>query len=51
MSDAEKADSITPAPARSSDSIQDVKIDNDDAFEVFKTREGAVNFRTVGKFS
>lgn len=47
MSDPEKSDTITPAPGRSSGSLEGVKLDND-AFEVFKTREGAVNFRTVG---
>lgn len=45
-SDLEKSDAITPAPVRSSDSIQGVKLDND-AFQVFEMREGAVNFRTV----
>lgn len=41
-------DDITPAP-RSSGSIDAGKLENaDDAFEVFKKGEGAVNFRTVG---
>ncbi|KAF6809326.1 N amino acid transport system protein 9 [Colletotrichum sojae] len=45
----EKTDAITPAPARSSGSIDAGKLENsDDAFEVFKRGEGAVDFRTVG---
>lgn len=44
----EKADAITPSPARSSGSIQDGKTEaNEDAFEVFKRQEGQVDFRTV----
>lgn len=44
----EKHDDITPAP-RSSGSIDAGKLENtDDAFEVFKKGEGAVDFRTVG---
>ncbi|EXU96728.1 hypothetical protein X797_010125 [Metarhizium robertsii] len=46
MSDSEKSDAIPPAAARSSDTIHGVKLDNN-AFQVFETREGAVNFRTV----
>ncbi|VUC22878.1 unnamed protein product [Clonostachys rosea] len=41
------SDTITPAPARSSDSIDNGKVDQDDAFEVFKRSEGTVDFRTV----
>ncbi|TKW55849.1 N amino acid transport system protein [Colletotrichum tanaceti] len=45
----EKADAITPAPARSSGSIDAGKLENaEDAFEVFKRGEGDVDFRTVG---
>ncbi|KAI3395897.1 hypothetical protein diail_682 [Diaporthe ilicicola] len=45
----EKADAITPVPARSSGSIDAGKLENaDDAFEVFKKGEGTVDFRTVG---
>lgn len=45
----EKADSITPVPARSSASIDAGKLENaEDAFEVFKRGEGTVDFRTVG---
>ncbi|KAF6836742.1 N amino acid transport system protein 9 [Colletotrichum plurivorum] len=45
----EKTDAITPAPARSSGSIDAGKLENsDDAFEVFKRGEGTVDFRTVG---
>ncbi|KAK7751468.1 hypothetical protein SLS62_006553 [Diatrype stigma] len=41
-------DTISPAPARSSGSIDAVKLgDADDAFEVFKKQEGQVDFRTV----
>ncbi|CAI6066692.1 unnamed protein product [Clonostachys chloroleuca] len=47
MTKSEKTDTITPAPARSSDSIDNGKVDQDDAFEVFKRREGTVDFRTV----
>ncbi|TDZ34835.1 N amino acid transport system protein [Colletotrichum spinosum] len=45
----EKTDTITPAPARSSGSIDAGKLENtDDAHEVFKRGDGAVDFRTVG---
>lgn len=45
----EKANSITPIPARSSGSIDAGKLENaEDAFEVFKRGEGTVDFRTVG---
>lgn len=45
----EKTDAITPAPARSSGSIDAGKLENaEDAFEVFKRGEGEVDFRTVG---
>ncbi|KAH0602167.1 hypothetical protein MHUMG1_01046 [Metarhizium humberi] len=47
MSDPEKSDAITPAAVSSSDSIHGVKLDNN-AFQGLKTREGAVNFLTVG---
>ncbi|KAK8912039.1 hypothetical protein VCV18_013018 [Metarhizium anisopliae] len=47
MSDPEKSNAIAPAPVCSSDSIQGVKLDNN-AFQVFKTRGGAVNFLAVG---
>ncbi|KAI0128785.1 transmembrane amino acid transporter [Xylariales sp. AK1849] len=44
----EKGDTITPVPARSSGSIEAIKLEaNDDAFEVFKKKEGQVDFRTV----
>lgn len=44
----EKTDVITPMAARSSGSIEAVKMEpNDDAFEVFKKQEGQVDFRTV----
>lgn len=44
----QQADNITPAP-RSSGSIEAGKLENaDDAFEVFKKGDGAVDFRTVG---
>lgn len=49
QTNSEKADAITPAPARSSESIDTGKLENaDDAFEVFKRGEGTVDFRTVG---
>ncbi|KAF9875240.1 neutral amino acid permease [Colletotrichum karsti] len=45
----EKTDTITPAPARSSESIDAGKLENtEDAYEVFKRGEGTVDFRTVG---
>lgn len=48
-STSEKADAITPVPARSSGSIDAGKLENaEDAFEVFKRGEGTVDFRTVG---
>ncbi|KAL2278187.1 hypothetical protein FJTKL_14609 [Diaporthe vaccinii] len=48
-STSEKADDITPVPARSSGSIDAGKLENaEDAFEVFKRGEGTVDFRTVG---
>lgn len=49
MGQPEKAeeDVILPAP-RSSGSLEGKVEDNDDAFEVFKKEEGAVDFRTVG---
>ncbi|KAI1247524.1 hypothetical protein MGN70_011414 [Eutypa lata] len=41
-------DAISPAPLRSSGSIDAVKLgESDDAFEVFKKQEGQVDFRTV----
>lgn len=41
-------DAISPAPVRSSGSIDAVKLgESDDAFEVFKKQEGQVDFRTV----
>lgn len=44
-----KQESITPAPVRTSDSVEDGKLEAaDDAFEVFKRGEGEVDFRTVG---
>lgn len=44
-----QADDITPAAPRSSGSIDAGKLENaDDAFEVFKKGDGAVDFRTVG---
>ncbi|KAI1878039.1 uncharacterized protein JN550_000221 [Neoarthrinium moseri] len=44
----EKGDAIAPMPARSSGSIEAIKLEpNDDAFEVFKKQEGQVDFRTV----
>ena len=47
-SPSEKTESITPAPLRSSGSVDDGKLERaDDAFEVFKKGEG-VDFRTVG---
>jgi hypothetical protein len=49
MSSTEKVESITPAPPRTSESIDDGKVERgDDAFEVFKRGEGTVDFRTVG---
>lgn len=43
-----QSNDITPAP-RSSGSIDAGKLENtDDAFEVFKKGDGAVDFRTVG---
>lgn len=49
QSNSEKADAITPVPARSSGSIDAGKLENaEDAFEVFKRGEGTVDFRTVG---
>lgn len=47
MSDPKKSDALPAAAVRSSDSIHGVKLDND-AFQVFKTPGGAVNFLTVG---
>lgn len=45
----EKSDAITPAPIRSSGSIDAGKLENpEDAYEVFKRGDGAVDFRTVG---
>lgn len=45
----EKGDDISPAPGRRSGSVDIVKLENaDDAFEIFKREEGAVDFRTVG---
>ncbi|KAI8314463.1 N amino acid transport system protein [Colletotrichum sp. SAR11_59] len=45
----EKSDAITPAPVRSSGSIDAGKLENpEDAYEVFKRGDGAVDFRTVG---
>lgn len=45
------ADAIDAIPRQSS-SIEVGKVDdNDDAFEVFKKEEGAVDFRTVGWIS
>ncbi|KAI3543600.1 transmembrane amino acid transporter [Colletotrichum abscissum] len=49
QTNSEKSDAITPAPARSSGSIDAGKLENaEDAFEVFKRGEGTVDFRTVG---
>lgn len=49
MSKSEKAESITPAPARSSGSVDDGKLERaDDTFEVFQRGEGNIDFRTVG---
>lgn len=49
MSKSEKAESITPAPLRSSGSVDDGKLERaDDAFEIFKKGDGGVDFRTVG---
>lgn len=44
----EKGDAIKPILARSSASIEDVKVEaSDDAFEIFKRGEGLTDFRTV----
>lgn len=44
----EKGDEITPVPGRGSTSVDVNKLENaEDAFEVFKRQEGAVDFRTV----
>ncbi|KAK1980691.1 transmembrane amino acid transporter [Colletotrichum cereale] len=48
QTNSEKTDAITPAPVRSSGSIDAGKLENaEDAFEVFKRGEGTVDFRTV----
>ncbi|KAI0405541.1 transmembrane amino acid transporter [Xylaria palmicola] len=45
----EQGDAIKSAPARSSGSIEEAKVEAaDDAFEVFKRGEGLTDFRTVG---
>lgn len=49
MSKGETDESITPAPLRSSGSVDDGKLErSDDQFEVFKKGDGNVDFRTVG---
>lgn len=48
MSKSEKAESITAAPARSSDSVDDGKLGQSEDLEIFQRREGEVDFRTVG---
>ncbi|KAI0016439.1 transmembrane amino acid transporter [Xylariomycetidae sp. FL0641] len=44
----EKGDAISPLPARSSGSIDAVKVGtSDDAFEIFKKQDGLTDFRSV----
>lgn len=44
-----RQESITPVPIRRSGSVEDGKLEAaDEAFEVFRKREGEVDFRTVG---